>query len=63
MASTKQLCTFFVGDGYFGIPVEQVQEIVRPQPRTTSPESRARPHQFARTNPDGYRFASPPEFS
>jgi purine-binding chemotaxis protein CheW len=37
MASAKQLCTFFVGDGYFGIPVEQVQEIVRPQPITPVP--------------------------
>ena len=30
MADPKHLCTFYVGDGYFGIPVEQVQEIVRP---------------------------------
>jgi purine-binding chemotaxis protein CheW len=37
MAGTKQLCTFSVGDGYFGIPVEQVQEVVRPQPITPVP--------------------------
>lgn len=37
MGETKQLCTFYVGDGYFGIPVEQVQEVVRPQPITPVP--------------------------
>ena len=37
MASARQLCTFYVGDGYFGIPVEQVQEVVRPQPITPVP--------------------------
>src|SRR5262249_53186305 len=37
MASSKQLCTFYVGEGYFGIPVEQVQEVVRPQPITPVP--------------------------
>jgi purine-binding chemotaxis protein CheW len=37
MADSKQLCTFFVGNGYFGIPVEQVQEVVRPQPITPVP--------------------------
>src|ERR1700722_12168545 len=37
MARAKQLCTFFVGDGHFGIPVEQVQEVVRPQPITPVP--------------------------
>jgi purine-binding chemotaxis protein CheW len=37
MAGAKQLCTFYVGDGYFGIPVEQVQEVVRPQPITPVP--------------------------
>lgn len=37
MAGTKQLCTFYLGEGYFGIPVEQVQEIVRPQPITPVP--------------------------
>ena len=37
MARARQLCTFYVGDGYFGIPVEQVQEVVRPQPITPVP--------------------------
>lgn len=37
MANVQQLCTFHVGDGYFGIPVEQVQEVVRPQPITPVP--------------------------
>lgn len=37
MAPTKQLCTFYVGESYFGIPVEQVQEVVRPQPITPIP--------------------------
>jgi purine-binding chemotaxis protein CheW len=37
LAGTKQLCTFYVGEGYFGIPVEQVQEVVRPQPITPVP--------------------------
>jgi len=35
--AAKQLCTFHVADGYFGIPVEQVQEVVRPQPITPVP--------------------------
>ena len=37
MTGTRQLCTFHVVDGYFGIPVEQVQEVVRPQPITPVP--------------------------
>src|SRR5690349_21083224 len=37
MAGATQLCTFYVGEGYFGIPVEQVQEVVRPQPITPVP--------------------------
>jgi purine-binding chemotaxis protein CheW len=37
MAGAKQFCTFYVGDGYFGIPVERVQEVVRPQPITPVP--------------------------
>ncbi len=37
MAKTKQVCTFYVGDGYFGIPVERVQEVVRPQHITPVP--------------------------
>jgi purine-binding chemotaxis protein CheW len=37
MPADKQLCTFYVGDSYFGIPVDQVQEVVRPQPITPVP--------------------------
>jgi purine-binding chemotaxis protein CheW len=37
MAGAQQLCTFYVGGGYFGIPVQQVQEVVRPQPITPVP--------------------------
>jgi len=37
MDSAKQLCTFYVGGAYFGIPVAQVQEVVRPQPITPVP--------------------------
>jgi purine-binding chemotaxis protein CheW len=37
VSTSKQLCTFYVGDGYFGIPVAQVQEVVRPQPITPVP--------------------------
>jgi purine-binding chemotaxis protein CheW len=37
MAANTQLCTFFVGESYFGIPVDQVQEVVRPQPITPVP--------------------------
>ncbi|HKT47150.1 MAG TPA: chemotaxis protein CheW [Candidatus Acidoferrales bacterium] len=37
MAEAKQLCTFYAGGGYFGIPVERVQEVVKPQPLTPVP--------------------------
>src|SRR5215468_10972303 len=37
MAGSKQLCTFYVAGTLFGIPVEQVQEVVRPQPITPVP--------------------------
>lgn len=37
MTATRQLCTFTVGEGYFGVPVEKVQEVVRPQPVTPVP--------------------------
>jgi purine-binding chemotaxis protein CheW len=37
MPGAKQLCTFRVAGGYFGIPVEHVQEVVRPQPITPVP--------------------------
>jgi purine-binding chemotaxis protein CheW len=35
--AAKQLCTFHAGGGFFGIPVEQVQEVVKPQPITPVP--------------------------
>jgi purine-binding chemotaxis protein CheW len=35
--AAKQLCTFYAAGGFFGIPVEQVQEVVRPQPITPVP--------------------------
>jgi len=37
MAGAKQLCTFHAGGGFFGIPVAQVQEVVKPQPITPVP--------------------------
>jgi len=37
VAASRQLCTFYVGDDYLGIPVAQVQEVVRPQPITPVP--------------------------
>jgi purine-binding chemotaxis protein CheW len=33
----QQICTFFINDSYFGIEVEQVQEIIRPQHLTFIP--------------------------
>jgi purine-binding chemotaxis protein CheW len=35
--AAKQLCTFYAGGGFFGIPVAQVQEVVKPQPITPVP--------------------------
>lgn len=29
MASTKQFCTFYLAEHFFGVPVEQVQEVIR----------------------------------
>lgn len=29
MANTKQFCTFYLDGHYFGVPVEQVQEVIR----------------------------------
>ena len=29
MAKTQQFCTFFLEDQFFGVPVEQVQEVIR----------------------------------
>lgn len=37
MNTTRQFCTFNLGDQYFGIDVLQVREIVRPQPITMVP--------------------------
>lgn len=36
-ALASRLCTFFVGDHHLGIPVAQVQEILRAQPLTHVP--------------------------
>lgn len=33
----QQLCTFFLGDFYFGLPVEAVQEVLRTQEMTRVP--------------------------
>ena len=37
MAKTKQFCTFFLQDQFFGVPVEQVQEVIRYQEMTQVP--------------------------
>lgn len=37
ISATRQFCTFFVGDGYFGIDVLDVQEIVPTRPLTPVP--------------------------
>jgi purine-binding chemotaxis protein CheW len=37
MASTQQLCTFFLKDQFFGLPVQQVQEVIRFQEMTRVP--------------------------
>jgi len=37
MEQPLQLCTFYVGDLFFGIEVEHVQEIIRPQEMTHVP--------------------------
>lgn len=37
MASTQQFCTFFLQDQCFGVPVEQVQEVIRYQEMTRVP--------------------------
>jgi purine-binding chemotaxis protein CheW len=39
MDQTKQYCTFFVGDHYFGVNVTQVQEVIRYQQMTRIPLS------------------------
>ena len=37
MARTQQFCTFFLKDQFFGVPVEQVQEVIRYQEMTRVP--------------------------
>ena len=37
MAKTQQFCTFFLQDQFFGVPVEQVQEVIRYQEMTRVP--------------------------
>jgi len=37
VAKTQQFCTFFVKDQFFGLPVQQVQEVIRYQEMTRVP--------------------------
>lgn len=37
MASAQQFCTFFLKDQFFGVPVQQVQEVIRYQEMTRVP--------------------------
>ena len=37
MSGTRQFCTFFLNDQFFGAPVEQVQEVIRHQKMTRVP--------------------------
>jgi len=37
MATTQQFCTFFLEDQFFGVPVQQVQEVIRYQEMTRVP--------------------------
>ena len=37
MAKTRQFCTFFLKDQFFGVPVQQVQEVIRYQEMTSVP--------------------------
>lgn len=37
METARQLCTFYVGDGYFGVDVTRVQEVIRFQQMTDVP--------------------------
>lgn len=37
MAQTQQFCTFFLDSQFFGVPVEQVQEVIRYQEMTRVP--------------------------
>ena len=37
--STEEYCTFWVADLFFGVPVDQVQEVLRHQPMTPVPRA------------------------
>jgi len=37
VAKTQQFCTFFLKDQFFGVPVQQVQEVIRYQEMTRVP--------------------------
>ena len=37
MSKTQQFCTFYLQDQFFGVPVEQVQEVIRYQEMTRVP--------------------------
>lgn len=37
MQGARQICTFFIGNQTFGVPVSQVQEVIRFQPITPVP--------------------------
>ncbi len=37
MENTQQFCTFFLKDQFFGVPVQQVQEVIRYQEMTRVP--------------------------
>ena len=37
MTNTQQFCTFFLKDQFFGVPVQQVQEVIRYQEMTRVP--------------------------
>jgi purine-binding chemotaxis protein CheW len=37
MANERQFCTFTLGEGFFGVEVEKVQEVLRYQPMTFVP--------------------------
>jgi purine-binding chemotaxis protein CheW len=37
MSKTQQFCTFFLRDQFFGVPVQQVQEVIRYQEMTRVP--------------------------
>jgi hypothetical protein len=56
MADDRQFCTFFLGDRFFGVEVEKVQEVIRYQvddPGAAGSAGHSRPDQLAR--PDCHR--------